>query len=296
MKSAWVVVALVCVVLTSAGWAQLVTPRAMGMGGASVGVADDAAAWIQNPAGLGALSMACPDEEKEWANDAILSYSDAGAGDGVGLTWSGWKPAKAYGFGAGYGTADAGASGFGLSAGMDVDAFGIGYGRQIKDGPLSIGLNVLRVEADVWITDGESSISASAKETLFNLGFLYKFEQPEKAPIRLGLLVSDVTDESNMGPQFSLGVAWPVAPQWLVAVDVLDVTDESDDGPYFSGGVEYSLAETPWKFRAGLADTGDGHDLTLGAGYNFGNKWRVDAAWQNADYDDVWSIGAGFSF
>ena len=63
MKSAWIVVVAVCVVLTSAAFAQ--TPRQMGMGGAAIGVADDAGAWFQNPAGLGALNVACPTEGKE---------------------------------------------------------------------------------------------------------------------------------------------------------------------------------------------------------------------------------------
>lgn len=272
MKSAWVVVA-VCVVLTSAAFAQI-TPRQMGMGGAGIGVADDAAAWYQNPAGLGALNIACPVEGKEWAADAVGAFMDAGDVDGFILTGSGWKPGDLWGLGAGYADVEDAGS-----------AFGIGYGANWKNSAFSWGANVVFEDPD-----------AGDSDTFFNVGLMYRFMQPEKAPIRLGLLIEDITDESDNGPFFNLGIAWPAAPQWLVAVDVVDVTDETDDGPYFSGGVEYSFVGTGWKARAGFADTGDDHDLTLGAGYAFGNQWRVDAAWQNADADDIWSIGAGFTW
>jgi len=272
MKSAWVVVVAVCVVLTSAAFAQ--TPRQMGMGGAAIGVADDAGAWFQNPAGLGALNVACPTEGKEWAADAVAAYADAGDADAWLLTGSAWKPADRWGIGAGYVDGDE----YGKS-------YGIGYGANWKTSPLSWGANLVVEDPD-----------DAGSDTYFNLGFMYRFAVPEKAPIRLGLLIEDVTDQSDNGPYFDLGVAWPVAPQWLVAADITDITDETDDGPYFSGGVEYSFVGTGWKARAGFADTGDGHDLTLGAGYAFGNQWRVDAAWQNADEDDIWSVGAGYTW
>ncbi|MEN6642061.1 MAG: hypothetical protein ABFE08_06410 [Armatimonadia bacterium] len=284
MKSAWVVV-LVCVVLTSAAFAQLstsqflggasLTPRAAGMGGAAIGVADDAGAWLQNPAGLAALNVACPSEDKLWAADAVLSFADAGDVDGWALTGSAWKPSSAYGFGAGL-----------LNIDDLGDLVGAGYGAAWKNTPFSWGVNVVNVSLD----------DDSFDDTIFNLGLMYRFAVPEKAPIRFGLLVEDITDQSDLGPFFSLGMAWPVTPQWLVAADVTDVTGETDDGPFFSGGVEYSFVGTGWKARAGFADTGDGHDLTLGAGYAFGNQWRVDAAWQNADNDDILSIGAGYTF
>jgi len=362
MKSAWVVV-LVCVVLTSAAFAQddfeipsgaisaaadlvgfrpvlSISPRQLGMGGAGIGVADDGAAWYQNPAALGQLNL-CPAEGKKWANDVIGSITDA-TDSGFGVTWSGWQPEKRMGFGVGYlnSSVSFGASaeeiaelfeniggdaddlgvdfGDGISLEREITQFGAGFGMGLKNSPFSFGLSIIRNEDKFSAAMGDEGGSLDDNNTLINLGFMYTFAQQDKAPIRVGLTVNDLTSErkairfndandndaveldevsiEDIGPFFNLGVAWPVTPQWLVAIDVTDITDETDDGPFFSGGVEYSFIDSPLKLRAGLADTGDGHDLTLGAGYAFGNQWRVDAAWRNADEDDIWSVGAGYTW
>lgn len=270
MKSAWVAV-VVCVVLTTAVFAQgLATPRSMGMGGAVVGVADDAGAWFQNPAGLGALSAVAP-EGKLWANDAIGAWADMAGTDAWDLTWSGWQPAKALGFGAGYGDMDGVGSILGAGAGM-----------AIKNLPLSVGANVYNVNPD-----------AGSDTTYVDLGLLYQFVQPEKAPIRVGLVARDLTDEVQT--TFDLGVAWPATPKLLVAVDVVDVTDEMDT--QFNAGVEYKFGKmNEWTARIGEVDDGTDNNLTLGAGYSFAKTWRVDAAWQDAAADDIWSVGVGCGF
>jgi len=62
-------------------------------------------------------------------------------------------------------------------------------------------------------------------------------------------------------------------------------------------GAEYRYPrDSRWVARAGLFDTGDGHDLTLGIGRTIGRTWRLDAAWQNSDPNATWSAGAGLSF
>lgn len=316
MKSAWVV-ALVCVVLASGVFAQslmgpsaIVSPRSLGMGGVGIGVADDGAAWFQNPAGLGALNL-CPAEGKKMANDIIGNINDTGD-SGFGLTWSGWNPEKKQGFGAGYFKSEISAGIEDVfSASLENKQFGVGYGAALKNSPFSWGVSVVRSKLDASIDILGEDFSGDDSSTMWNLGFMYQFVQPEKAPIRVGLTINDLTSETlaakfdddedeivseEVGPFWNLGVAWPVAPQWLVAVDVTDITGEFEDGPFFSGGVEYCFADSPLKARAGLIDTGDGHDLTLGAGYTFGNQWRVDAAWANTDVDNTWSVGAGFNF
>lgn len=266
MKYVWMVAVLVCVVLTSSAFAQLATPRAMGMGNAATAVADDAGAWFQNPAGLAGLNVAAP-EGKDWANDVIGAYADYGD-TGFGVTWSGFQPAKGQGFGAGY--VDAG----------DTKYLGAGFGMNWKDSPLAWGVNVLRNDPD-----------AGSSDTLFNIGLLYKAARTDAAPVRVALVVNDVTDETNNGPWFDLAVAWPATDKLLIALDAIDVTDEFDST--FNFGAEYVCGATnEWALRAGSNDS----DLTLGAGYKFGNNWRADFGWADTAGDSVWTVGAGLNF
>jgi hypothetical protein len=265
MKHVWMVAVLVCVVLTSAAFAQF-TPRQLGMGNTATAIADDGGAWFQNPAGLGGLNVAC-EENKKWAND-IIGFGGDSSDSFFGVTWSGFEPAKAKGFGAGY------------VDGGNTKIFGAGYGQNWKSSPLSVGVNVLRNDPDVGDSD-----------TFFNIGFLYKFARPDADPIRAGLVISDVTDASDNGPFFNIGVAWPVNDQLLLAVDVNDLTDEVDSN--FDFGAEYLFGKQyEWAVRAGSADG----DLTLGGGYAFANNWRIDAAWADTDVDKTWTVGAGLNF
>lgn len=257
-----------CVVLTSAAFAQI-SPRSMGMGGTGVGVANDGVAWGQNPAGLGALDLKAP-EGKTWGNDAIGAYADSGSSDAWSASWSGWQPAEAQGFGAGYADNDY------------SKMFGAGFGMALKNSPLSFGVNVYSVDPDM-----------GSSKTYFDLGAMYQFVQPEKAPIRVGLVARDIADEVQT--TFDLGVAWPAAPDWLVAVDILDVTDEFNTA--FNAGLEYKFGDLmEWTARIGEVDNGTDNNLTLGAGYAFANNWRVDAGWVDTDGDSTWSVGAGFGF
>lgn len=287
MKSRLVVAVLVCVVLASGVWAQGIvgiSPRASGMGGAGIGVADDAVAWSQNPAGLAALNVPCK-EGQEYGNDALFGYASTGDTSGWGISWSGWKPSDNIGFGAGY--ADAEDTG---------SVFGAGFGAGLKDVPLSAGINVMALHADVPSTLEEAQIGGvDNDQTILNLGLMYRISQGEgKAPVRLGLTVTDLTDQFDVGPWWNLGIGWMAAKDLLVAVDVTDLTGESGDAA-FSGGVEYSFGEKKeWRGRAGLMDTGGGHDFTLGAGYQ-AKQWRADFAYVATDPDAVWTIGIGLN-
>lgn len=284
MKSAWLVAVVVCVVLTSAAFAQF-SPRSMGMGSTGVGVADDGAAWYQNPAGLGALNLAAQ-EDKMWANDVIGGFADMGSDTAWGATWSGWQPAKAMGFGAGFGDVE--------NSGTTL---GGGFGMAIKNSALSLGVNVVSFDRDDYSYSMPVSKSpgSSGTTTTFDLGALYKFAQPEKAPISVGLVVRDITDEDQT--HFDVGVAWPATDKLLIAVDVLDIADDFGYGAMFNAGAEMKFGEmNEWTARIGEVDDGDNNNLTLGAGYAFANNWRLDAAWVDSDHDSSWSVAAGFGF
>ncbi len=289
MKYAWVVVLVLCLAVTGA-WAQdfsVGSARALGMGGATIGVADDAAAWAQNPAGLAALNVPVL-EGKVWGADVLGVYSSADTPGGdissFGLLGSGWQPAKRMGFGLGFGDIEDNAT-----------LIGGGFGMGIGETDLSAGLNIVNVDYDdLGLLPAQYGYDGGS-DTFLNLGLLYQYRRPIGDPIRIGFLVEDLTDESDYGPWFSAGVAWPATEQVLVAVDLRDITDESDDGPYLSGGVEFKPISLPnWAFRAGLYDSGNDHDFSLGAGYEW-ERWRVDAAYADIA-DGVWSLAAGFNF
>lgn len=278
MKHAWAVALVLCLV-ASGVWADvengLISARSLGMGTTAVGVADDASAWGQNPAGLAALNVPVM-EGKVWGHDLMGTFQTIDEGDEDedfwGITWSGWDPARRRGIGAGYGDAE------------EMKVFGAGYGQAFGESPASWGLSIMGVDPD-----GDDS------EALFNVGFLYGFEQPEQAPIRLGLTVTDITDEFDIGPQFNIGVCWPATPELKIAADVLDITDESDEGPFLNAGAEYMLGEQrEWALRAGVVDTDDGSEFTAGVGWARQN-FRIDAAFADIA-DGLWAVSGACSF
>lgn len=311
MKSAWVVAVLVCVVLAGSAWAQLpvaFSPRGMAMGGAGVAVADDSSAWFQNPAGLAALNLSCR-EGKSWANDVSASYISFGGVDSTPFdsfdafraSWSGFMPEKGVGVGAGYANVD------------DLGTLvGAGVGTKIGNTGLSLGLNITNLDpAFVGVPD----------ETLLNLGAMYLINQgADKAPIRVGVTVNNVTAEDLFGvpwdPVFvNFGVAWPITNDLLIAVDLTDLTEELNDlipimpGMQVNGGIEYRFGSNrEWAIRGGIinlpvptVDT----QFSAGVGYSFG-RYHVDAAWVSPiessalppiiDFNPTWSVGAGMSF
>jgi len=275
MKSRLVVAVVVLVVVATGAWAQgiaAISPRAAGMGGAATAVCDDAVAWAQNPAGLAALSVPCK-EGTEYGNDVLFGYANNDATNAWGLSWSGWKPADRIGFGAAY--ADA----------QDMGSmFGAGFGAGLKDCPLSAGLNVMALNPDL----GED-------HTILNVGLLYRLGLgKDAAPLKVGMTVTDVTDELGAGALWNVGLAWKATKDLLLAVDLNDVSDQLDLGTQVSGGAELAFGgkAKEWRARVGVMDTGNENDVTVGVGYQ-AKQWRADFAWVNTDPDATWSIGVG---
>lgn len=284
MKSVWVV--LVCVVLASTAFAQIpvgLSPRALGMGMAGIGVADDASAWFQNPAGLAALNV--PVQEGEtWGHDLSASYADiVDVVDTWRVSWSGWEPEGNVGVGAGYLNIN--------TPGPTVVGLGAGVGKGIGNSPFSLGLNVVQLQ-----TPGPNF-------TLLNGGAMFRIGQGDKDPIRIGVTAVDLTDEFNAGVFLNAGVAWPILDGLLVAVDVIDLTEQiSGIGMHANGGLEYRFGSSDeWAARVGVVDFGfSGIDPLITAGLGFGhNRWRVDGAWMEAPasgLSSTWTVGAGICF
>jgi hypothetical protein len=269
MKSVWVVAVLI--VVAGGAWAQIpgITPRAIGMGGAATGVADDAGAWMQNPAGLAALNVMCP-EGATWGHDVIAAYANIDDADAFGITWGGMKPENRFGAGAGW-----------INLDGDLNVFGAGAGMAIGQSPFSAGASFAVFDPD----GGDSEIA-------WNVGLMYRVLREEKAPIRLGMTINDISDEFG-GAFWNFGASGMLTEDLLAAVDVLDLSDEVETT--INAGLEYTTGNADeWKLRAGLFDTGDDHEITLGVGYaKPDSRWRVDFGWANTDPEDLWTLGVG---
>lgn len=284
MRSALLFATLVCLLAATAVLAQgtvdsptfgLWTPRAMGMGNTGVGVADDAAAWFQNPAGLGALRMKCEKEGQLWGVDAEGSYAKLNGQSAGGFNVSAWQPTHLVGVGFGYG---------------DIDevgrAIGVGFGMNYGQTPFSYGLNYVRL--------APAAGALPARNTI-NLGLMYRFEQPDNDPLRLGLRVRDLGDSGDNGMLFDLGVAWPVTSELLFAADVLDIGDKVDTE--VNAGAEYWFGpKRNWTARVGVNDTATDTNATFGLGYVFSKDLRIDGAWIDTNPDTTWSIAGTYSY
>jgi hypothetical protein len=277
MKHLWIVAVMLCLALSVGAWAQVslelseFNPRALGMGLTGVGVADDAAAWYQNPAGLAAPNYTAK-PGSNWASDIAGAYAGVSDGDmhAFGLNYAGYNPQSRWGVGAGF---------VNLSEGGPGTLYGAGFGIAPSSRPCTVGVNFLRAS-------GES-------ETLIAFGAMHRFSQQDLPPVRLGLLVDDVTNQIG-GPYFSLGVGWPATKQLFVAVDALNITQKDDSDIHLNFGLEYSFgSRDAWRARLGSVDFNN-RQMTYGLGYRMDN-WRVDLGLVS-DEGTLWCLGAGYNF
>ena len=298
MKHALVVVVL-CLTI-SVAWAQsgfgtgraFSTARAMGMGDAVVGVANDAAAWYQNPAGLGLMKSTnsmiplASDVVGTWASKDLGSQSAKERS----ITWSGSMTGRGLGLGLGYGDVE-----------DSSKTYGAGFGMALKPGWLSWGLNVLRYDPQELATAAVTSAATTTTtnkqdaDTRVSAGLMLQIPQLQSDPIRVGVTVQDIFDGSDHGPFVNAGAYWPVIKSLGFALDLRDITDRSEEGPLVNAGVEYQVGLLGnWTVRAGMVDDGSNRDYTAGVGIHL-LKWRADAAYSAAN-DGMWALSGGWEF
>jgi len=246
----------------------------MGMGTAAVAVADDAAAWFENPAGLGAATGIPVKEGRGWGADLVAGYSNLGGTPAYGATFSGWQPKSRMGIGVG---------GVDISSGA-VQVIGGGFGVGLGSIPVSAGVNVVSIDAGIL------------QQTIWNAGLMYCAPMVNRAPLRFGLTATDVTNELGIGTMWNAGIAWPATPDLLFAFDIVDAGQELGSAR-FNGGAEYSFGSGKmFAVRAGFVELLPGlkEKLTVGLGCRRG-PWRFDAAYINL-VPAIWAAGLGVSF
>lgn len=258
--------------------------RSFGMGNAVVAVADDSAAWLQNPAGLPNL-MVREGSRSSWPG-RLSATTDLGAdADTIGINYSARSSEGGEGWGTGYW--ELGSYRLGPTISLSIDRIGAGYGSVFKPG-WSWGVSVTRLDMS-WDVSGmvqpaqaqQAMAAYSGSEIIVDIGLMHDRALP-RGQARFGFIARDVLD--NMQSTFDLGASLRTQEGLLLAGEVRDAGDDVER--MLNVGAEWRLPRSPeWTVLAGLADG----DLTYGAGYDFG-RWAVYLSRQHLAHDDVTAL------
>jgi len=243
------------------------TARWAGMGGAGIAAANDAAAIDFNPANLPRMQFDSADMggPLSWGGTATYGggrYDDLSVK--VGVVGDGGQ----WGAGLGYERPS--------GSGWHDNIYGLGFGAM--GGPTwNWGVSATR---DDW---------GSGRVTWYNVGVLCAIPQAQGAPIRVGLLVTNVMEEINHPRFYNLGVAVPVGERILLAADYWDITDEWES--FLNFGAEVTVAPE-WCVRGGRRD----ESWTMGVGCRQG-RLSLDAAYYvSHSGDNQWMVSASSPF
>ncbi len=251
--------------------------RSLAMGNAVVAVADDSAAWLQNPAGLPYLQIS-PKSHMAWPM-RVSATTDAGLEvDTIGANISARDRGGRQGWGVGYWHLGDYELGMGVS--LSIERYGAGYGTRISD-DWSVGVAVADLEM-LWdvppMMPGQSQAAIATyngRETIIDVGIMYRGVSDE-GEAKFGLVARDVAD--NMQATVDLGASFRSAEGLLLATELRDATDAVDVA--FNVGAEWRVPGLPdLTLLAGLADG----DATYGAGYDF-MPWMVSLSTQHLDF------------
>jgi len=111
-----------------------------------------------------------------------------------------------------------------VSGGGNV--WGAGIGLNYKQTPLSYGLTIER-----------NNPGFGGGDTEFILGAMYRFAQRKTAPVRVSLVAFDVFNNSDGGPWYDAGVAWPYSRNLLLAADMIRRHRQARPGDQCGGRV-----------------------------------------------------------
>lgn len=277
-----------------------VGPRAIGMGEAQVGLADDAYATWWNPAGLAQLErpeialthhsyvqsinqqyLAGAWPTKRWGTVAASvnywNYGDIPGFDAAGQATSSF---------------DAHDMAFGLSYGRSL------YADRRKASQLSAGIT------GKWLRESIADTSATAFAGDIGVHWAAgKSLGSELEGFRAGLAIRNLgtsakfdRDEFSLPRLLAAGIAWTGSWRQELLTIALDTEQPEKGNSAVSGGLELWTLRT-FVIRGGYTSKGDiGNGLRLGAGFRF-QTVQVDYAYSNqGDFGSAHRVGMNFRF
>jgi hypothetical protein len=264
--------AVLVVILPGILWAGFTSmeegARATGMGGAFVGVADDATAVFWNPAG-----HALGEGFKMTAMRTRLFSVSGLSEDCIALSYSGWQKA---GFGFGWTRA-------GVEDVYSEDAFVVGTGRKLFSDRFSIGgaLRIYRVSAPGYDYYNDPNFNGPGTGHAFDVGFLYRAPRWSLGCVMRNMgepeinLISTTEDGDPIFSEFRVGGSYTFRDAMLITGEVRRARDVPD---YYEDKLSYYLGTEIWFFDAFALRTGlNRNRAAAGVGLRI-SKLTVDAA------------------
>jgi len=306
-----IIVGLTAVAVTPT--AACVGARALAMGGAFTGLADDASATYWNPAALvdlpegkDNLTVMHTANNRDLINyQEFLSYSGhAGRKDAFGLSYIRYKMAIYY-------------PELGLAVSGNQNWYWASYGTRVGT-QTSVGANVrFRDNSGFTATLQGAPVTISSVDT--DVGFDLALYHHANDRVTIGLLVQDVNEPETTGTvlgergavkhprNFRPGVGVRLRDDVTLSAELYNATDEGDKPPEMGGrairlGIEKKFPRAPaeagdagggFALRAGWYGNADA--VTLGAGMS-GATWSADVALLTGDLENTWLVSATTHF
>lgn len=289
MRYAAVALLLVVAVPAAAQNVWSFEARSLAMGNAVVPVADDSAAWLQNPAGLPWVEP-CGTDSGESTSRLSATTDLGGKADTIGVNYSARDEAYRQGWGAGYW--DLGSYELAPMVALAIERFGAGYGARATE-ELSWGITVTQVDFDWTLPpmmlptlSAESIEAYQGNELIVDAGLMYRHRAGE-SEVKWAVVGRDLAD--NM--QFTLDTGIAVATEGvLIALEARDLTDQVDS--MVNIGAEWRPEQEPrLTVLGGLADG----DTTYGLGWDF-DTWALSVARQHLQYGTETAASVATSF
>jgi hypothetical protein len=242
--------------------------RATAMGGAFIGVADDATAVFWNPAGHG-LSSGLKLTGMRTRLFAVSGLSE----DCLALTYGTWNR-----LGAGFGWTRAG-----LEDVYNEDTFVFGAGRAFMDDRLGVGgaLRIYRVSAPGYEFYNDPNFKDGDTGYAFDVGLLYKARKWSLACVYKNLgepelkLIDTTTDADPIHAEFRVGGTYIFREVMLISGELRQPADLPE---YYDSRASFHLGTEIWFFDAFALRAGLHRDrATAGLGLRI-QPLTIDAA------------------
>lgn len=290
-------------VLSVAG--ACVGARALAMGGAFTGLADDVSAAYWNPAALAYLDgkdltwmHTASNRESANVQDYLSCAVPLAESSAAGLSYLDYRPFPTLSFRIGDSLS---------TISQDRKLYWVSYGVEAARNT-ALGVNVKFVADHATIsTDGVPVDQQTFRDTAVDLAFYrrtsdavtvgllaHNINQPGIAEVRvLGMRFKAL----ERGRSYCPGVALRIPDQnVIIAVELYDALGDSG-ARALRLGIEKKLPRQRLALRAGRYAFGDLTSLTLGAGvWTKDGQWALDVAYMGGDLDGTWFVSGTAKF